>query len=154
MQIVSYLNEWSKEIDKRQVVSVVYLDLAKAFDNVPYGILIAVSDILEICGKVFNWITVFIAGQTQVIRINNVLSEEVAVRSDVPRGSCLNPLMFLFYVNGVADVVETCKLCPFEDDCKICFSHKPHDSLAPLQNDLLNVHHWFTETQLELSFLA
>ena len=64
------------------------------------------------------WIREFILGRTQRVRVGGQLSEEVRVRSGVPQGSVLGPLLFLAYVNDIwRNMESTIRL--FADDCVI-----------------------------------
>jgi hypothetical protein len=49
--------------------------------------------------RVVVWINEFLLGRSQRVRVDGHLSEEVRVRSGVPQGSVLGPLIFLAYVN-------------------------------------------------------
>jgi hypothetical protein len=64
------------------------------------------------------WITEFLLGRTQRVRVGGQLSEEVRVKSGVPQRSILGPLLFLAYVNDIwRNIESTIKL--FADDCVI-----------------------------------
>jgi hypothetical protein len=51
--------------------------------------------------RVVKWIREFLHGRSQRVRVDGLLSEEVAVNSGVPQGSVLGPLLFLAYVNDI-----------------------------------------------------
>ena len=53
-QVLSCLNDWSYIIDKGEVISVVYLDLAKAFDKVSHKKLISGLMEKEFVRKLFH----------------------------------------------------------------------------------------------------
>ena len=57
-------------------------------------------------------------GRMQRVRVERQLSEEVRVKSTVPQGSVLGPLLFLDYVNVIWRIIET-TIRPFADDCVI-----------------------------------
>ena len=57
-------------------------------------------------------------GRTQRVRLGGQLSAEVRVRSGVPQGSVLGPLLFLAYENVIwRNMESTIRL--FADDCVI-----------------------------------
>ena len=109
-QVLSCLNDWSYETEVGKVTAVVYLDIAKAFDKVSHEKLITVLDNKGIRGKPLDWIKDFLTDRTQVVRIQNIFSEEAAVKSGVPQGSCIGPLMFILFINDLVSVVQNCNL--------------------------------------------
>ena len=52
----------------------------------------------------------------QVVKFNNYLSSKFLVRSGVPRGSHLGPLLFNLFINDVTDVFEYSKFLLYADE--------------------------------------
>jgi len=68
--------------------------------------------------RIFACVTEFLLGRTQRVRLRGQLSEEVRLKSGVPQGSVLGPLLFLPYVNDIwRSTGSTVRL--FADDCVI-----------------------------------
>ena len=57
--------------------------------------------------RVVVWIREFLLGRTQRVRVGGQLCEEVRLKSDVPQGNVLGPLLFLAYVNDILRNVES-----------------------------------------------
>ena len=53
------------------------------------------------------------------MKINQILFSPLSVTSGVPQGSVLGPLLFLLFVNEIADKVENCPFYLFADNLKI-----------------------------------
>ena len=66
---------------------------------------------------------------------NSIFSPTVT--SGVPQGSMLGPLLFLLFVNDIADNVENCSFYLFADDLKV-FSTSPNSLVQDDINALLN----------------
>jgi len=64
--------------------------------------------------------------RTQSVKIFDALSSVIAVRSGVPQGSVLGPILFLLYVNDIVDIFfsglsVSCKF--YADDVKLYSSY-------------------------------
>ena len=64
--------------------------MQRAFDKVDHGILLNKIKI-----KIGVWIHNFLSNRQQCVAINETTSSEAHVRSGVPQGSVLGPLLFL-----------------------------------------------------------
>ena len=65
-------------------VDVIYLDFAKAFDKLDFGIVLKKIKSMGIDGKVFRWIQSFLTDRFQEVMVNGVKSELMPVISGVP----------------------------------------------------------------------
>ena len=79
-----------------------YVDFKKAFDS--HTKLLLKLQIYGICGDLLGWITSFLSIRTQSVNILDALSSVIVVRSGVPQGSVLGPILFLLYVNNIVDI--------------------------------------------------
>ena len=65
-------------------------------------------------------ITNFLSNRVQAVKVGNKISEYISVKSGVPQGSVLGPVLFLLYTNDIVDLFGdglSAKL--FADDVKI-----------------------------------
>ena len=73
---------------------------------------------LGITGEVFNWINDWLKDREQRVVLLGRHSKWIKVKSGVPQGSVLGPLLFLIYINDIDDSVCS-KLLKFADDTKV-----------------------------------
>ena len=73
----------------------VYLYFTKEFDKIDQGILLNKLRKIGINGKIGVWIHNFMSNRQQCVAINGITSSEAQVRSGVPQGLVLGPLLFL-----------------------------------------------------------
>ena len=125
-QLLECSNNWTYWVDKREGVDVVYLDISKAFDSVSHSKLLHKLQKYGIRGKFFNCIKSFLEGRAQRVKVNNSFSKASHVKSGVPQGSVLGPLLFLLYINDVVGSLKNCSIKIFADDCKVYFCIKKY----------------------------
>ncbi|MGL5706676.1 MAG: reverse transcriptase domain-containing protein, partial [Aeromonas sp.] len=99
-----------------------------------------------ISGGTLRWVTTFLEGRTYRVRVGNSLSSSAVVKSGVPQGSVLGPLLFIIYI---ADLANELKSTPFlfADDVKLV-NNLGRDALV---EDLEVVLRWSRKWDLPLN---
>lgn len=99
---------------------------------------------LNIDPNILKWIECFLNNRTQFVTANNSKSPRCAVKSGVPQGSVLGPLLFLIYINDLPAVVNS-SIKLFADDCVLYREiTNQHDNFM-LQKDLDNISRWCSQ---------
>ena len=105
---------------------------------------------LGVRGHVLAWIESFLRGRRQRVVLRNGFSTWKEVTSGVPQGSILGPLLFLFYVNDIPDIVSsTAKM--FADDTKVYRKISSKADCDSLQSDLNELAAWSKRWLLEFN---
>jgi len=149
-QLITLTEEIHHALDCRHQVDLIMLDFSKAFDTVPHSRLLRKLKHYGINGKLHDWLTTWLTKRTQQVVIDGQTSASCRVKSGVPQGTVLGPIMFLVYINDIGQNV-TSGIQLFADDCILYRIIKsPHDEQA-LQEDLTRVSNWANIWQMRFN---
>ena len=118
-QLLVTVNEWMQNMDMGLPVDTIYLDFAKAFDTVPHNRLLHKLRAYGISGNLLEWIQDFLSDRSQFVSISGISSGQVPVTSGVPQGSVLGPVLFIYFINDMPDILDGIRVKVFADDTKI-----------------------------------
>ena len=117
------------------------MDFSKAFDKVDIGILCHKLRAMGISGRLGIWIHDFLSNRKQVIIANGVKSRESEVKSGVPQGTVLGPILFLILINDINEGIES-NVSLFADDTRITKPVQSYEDVESLQDDLEKLYTW------------
>ena len=156
-QLLAHYDNILKDMESGAGADVVYLDFCKAFDKVDFEVLLKKIKSLGIGGKIGRWIYSFLTNRTQTVIVNSAKSEPADVRSGVPQGSVLGPLLFVILISDIDTVTKHTRVRCFADDTRVSKTIKEDKDITEMQSDLNNIYHWsntnkmkFNETKFEL----
>jgi hypothetical protein len=151
-QLLHCTNHWTKSIDRKIPVDVIYLDFAKAFDTVSHTKLFQKLQNTGIKGDLLAWIIAFLSNRTQQVNIESTSSNRAQVISGVPQGSVLGPILFLIYINDLpAEIITNTHCVMFADDVKIYQEINSSSDSEALQASLEKIISWANKWQINLS---
>ena len=85
--------------DKKTLITIVTRDISKAFDKVHRESLIYKLSRLRLPDPLLRIVSNFLHDRTAQVKLNNKLGEVFNLRSGVPQGDVLSPLLFLIMMN-------------------------------------------------------
>ena len=140
-QLLTYLDKCVEIVAEGDVVDAIYFDFAKAFDKVPHRRLLKKLRSYGIDGKLLGWIKEFLSNRTQTVKVNGTYSDPSNVKSGVPQGSVLGPILFVLYINDLPENLNSHVLL-FADDTKVFRSIRTQEDARLLQLDIDALLRW------------
>ena len=133
-------------------MSVVFLDLTKAFDTVDHDILLAKLSGYGIRNNELTLFKNYLTDRGQVVVIDSVQSNCNIVTHGVPQGSILGPLLFIIFINDLPSVISQSKIVLNADDTAILYSAKHKKEIEnTLNQELVGVADWMYLHKLTLN---
>ena len=88
-----------------------------------------------------NWLNNYLHNWSQSVIIEGKVSPPLPVKSGVPHGSILGPLLFLLYINGICEVCSS-SISLYADDAKLYLHITTINDALFLQSDLDALFAW------------
>ena len=141
-QLIDIYHHICQTFEQKQHSVMVFCDISKAFDRVWHKGLLYKLKQNGINGKLLNWLKNYLEERSQKVVINSVSSSIRKVSAGVPQGSVLGPLLFLVYVNDIAEsLLSITRL--YADDSSLYVSARSIDDIEGIINsDLCIISQW------------
>ena len=149
-QLVDLIEDIQRSTNDHKQVDLLFLDFSKAFDTVPHKRLLNKLNSYGIQGPIFQWISSWLTKRNQRVVVDGKSSDTAFVKSGVPQGTVLGPLMFLVYINDINESISS-SIRLFADDCVVYNTISTLHDAEQLQNDLNNICTWSEKWQMKLN---
>lgn len=145
-------HDWVVALGCSNQVDVVYIDFSRAFDSIVFAKLLLKLQSYGVDGKLLQWIGAFLSPRVQRVVVEGRCSFVANVRSGVPQGSVLGPVLFLVYINDVTDICSGgVQLKLFADDLKLYTAIDSIQCANNLQSTIDRLSVWSTDWQLNIN---
>ena len=117
-QLIAHYDHITRLLESGHNVDVVYIDFANTFDKVDYLVTMKKLKGEGISGKLGRWIHAFLTNRKPAVVVNGTKGMPADVKSGVPQGSVLGPLLFLVLIGDIDREVATAFVSSFADDTR------------------------------------
>jgi len=151
IKLVDYITQ---QIDQKKTPVNVYIDLSKAFDTLNFNILLYKLHYYGVTGAAFELLKSYLTDRKQYVKYNTIESNLTYIKTGVPQGSILGPLLFSIYINDLVITSNTFKFLMYADDTTIYFNLEDfsNDNLEDdVTNELNKINTWLRQNRLSLN---
>ena len=148
-----------EELDKGELPLAIFIDLSKAFDTLDHQILLAKLKYYGLHGTSLEWFNSYLTDRSQFVQIDNTNSQRKNIKTGVPQGSILGPLLFIIYMNDIQFASSVFKSILYADDTNLIspisvFSAHSSDikmTSANINSELKKISDWMAVNKLSLN---
>ena len=150
-QLLTHYDEILRQIEDGNQVNVLYIDFEKCFDKIDFNILLNKLKLKGVNGNAYNWIKNFLTNRTFKVKVGTEVSKEEIVRSGIPQGTCLGPLLMLIMNFDIDLHIKNGKVGSFADDSKVLNKLTNETDTSKIQQDIESLERWTTANNMKMN---
>ena len=116
------IEEWKLALDNGNMVGSIAIDLSRAFDSLPHGLLLAKLFAYGVNIESCKLITSYLHNRHHRVKIRDKRSDWLQIKRGVHQGSILGPLLFNVFINDTFLCSSNISIFNYADDNCISFA--------------------------------
>lgn len=141
-----------KAFENKETAISMHFDLAKAFDMVNHKLLLKKLKVYGLRDSAIKLIESYLTGRKQVVKINSaagpIFSDTESIKSGIPQGSILGPLLFIIFINDLPKSVKAPTYLFADDTSSVLCGEDAIEKIKIVYQDIT---HWFIVNGLYLN---
>ncbi len=148
--LIKLVESWRHDLDNNCNIGSVMMDLSRAFDSMPRGLLLAKLKAYGVDENSCKLLCSYLSNRMQRVKICNTRSDWTCTNRGFPQGSGLGPLLYNIFGNDLFYFINVSSLYNYADDNTISYSHSDvNNMLNVLETDCKVAIEWFTSNYMQ-----
>ena len=151
LAVLEVIDRITNQLDSGIIPMNIYLDLSKAFDTLDHDTLIHKLQYYGVSGSALRLFKYYLTEIKQYVVYNETRSEFRSTSTGVPQCSILGPLLFIIYINDIAQSSSHFNFITYADDTTLCGAQTSHNDAKTIEHELYKVTEWLKINKLSLN---
>ena len=147
--LLRMIEEWKLALDNGNMVGSIAIDLSRAFDSLPHGLLLAKLYAYGVNIESCKLIASYLHNRHHRVKIHDKRSDWLQINRGVPQGSILGPLLFNVFINDIFLRSSDINIFNYADDNCISFAGSSINIIEDtLKKEVASLMEWFRKNSL------